>query len=248
MNPLEKIFAVLEAVISHQENGLTFAGTVASTALPKASVHRILKDLTALGYLNFHPETKRYFGSLRLAALGAEVMSNFQLRDHVRPHLLELNRETEHTSNLAILDGTMGVYVDKVESKDLGIKLISEIGKSFPLYCTALGKSLLAYSSDGTVKKMLKTPLKAFTERTITDPEALKKELDLIRDRGYATDNEEITRGIVCAAAPVFGLNRELICAISIAFPAYIKEDRGIEPEITAIKKYATLISEALGH
>jgi DNA-binding IclR family transcriptional regulator len=210
-------------------------------------VHRILKDLTALGYLNFHPETKRYFGSLRLAALGAEVMSNFQLRDHVRPHLLELNRETEHTSNLAILDGTMGVYVDKVESKDLGIKLISEIGKSFPLYCTALGKSLLAYSSDGTVKKILKTPLKAFTERTITDPEVLKQELDLIRERGYALDNEEITRGIICAAAPVFSWNRELICAISLAFPAYIKEDRGIEPEIAAIKKYAALISEALG-
>ena len=68
MNPLEKIFAVLEAVISHQENGLTFAGTVASTALPKASVHRILKGMTELGYLNFNPETKRYFGSLRLAA------------------------------------------------------------------------------------------------------------------------------------------------------------------------------------
>jgi DNA-binding IclR family transcriptional regulator len=244
---MDKIFTVLEAVISHQEKGLTFAGTVASTALPKASVHRILKGMTELGYLNFNPETKRYFGSLRLAALGAEVISNFQLRDHVRPHLLELNRETEHTSNLAILDGTMGVYVDKVESKDFGIKLFSEVGKSFPLYCTGLGKALLAYSSDETVEKLLKTPLNALTERTITDPEALKKELDLIRDRGYAMDNEEITRGIMCTAAPVFGLNRELICAISIAFPAYIKEDRGIEPEIAAIKKYATLISEALG-
>ena len=247
MNPLSKVFSIIETVVAGQDKGVIYSEIVAALDLPKSSVHRILKDLTALGYLNFHPETKRYFGSLRLAALGAEVMSNFQLRDHVRPHLLELNRETEHTSNLAILDGTMGVYVDKVESKDFGIKLFSEIGKSFPLYCTALGKSLLAYSSDGTVEKMLKTPLKAFTERTITDPQVLKQELELIRERGYALDNEEITRGIICAAAPVFGLNRELICAISLAFPAYIKEDRGIEPEIAAIKKYAAQISEALG-
>ena len=77
MNPLEKIFAVLEAVISHQENGLTFAGTVASTALPKASVHRILKGMTELGYLIFDSKTKRYRGALKLAALGAEVTSNY---------------------------------------------------------------------------------------------------------------------------------------------------------------------------
>lgn len=247
MNPLNKVFSIIESVVAGQDKGVIYSEIVAALDLPKSSVHRILKDLTALGYLNFNPETKRYFGSLRLAALGAEVMSNFQLRDHVRPHLLELNRETEHTANLAILDGTMGVYVDKIESKDFGIKLISEIGKSFPLYCTGLGKALLAFSSDGTIAKLLETPLKAFTERTITDPEKFKRELALIRDRGYALDNEEITRGIMCVAAPIFGFNKELICAISIAFPAYIKEDRGIEPEIAAIKKYAALISEALG-
>ena len=243
MNPLEKIFAVLEAVISHQENGLTFAGTVASTALAKASVHRILKGMTELGYLNFNPETKRYFGSLRLASLGAEVMANFQLRDHVRPHLLELNRETEHTSNLAILDGTMGVYVDKVESKDFGIKLISEIGKTFPLYCTGLGKALLSFSSDGTMAKLLETPLKTFTERTITDPKKLKRELALIRDRGYALDNEEITRGIMCVAAPVFGIQNDVVCCISTTFPSYINDERGMDKEIEVIKRHADAIS-----
>ena len=75
----------------------------------------------------------------------------------------------------------------------------------------------------------------------------LPQELTLISDRGYAVDNEEITRGIMCVAAPVFGFNGEVVCAISITFPGYINEDRGIEPEITAIKKYATLISGSLG-
>lgn len=247
MNPLHKVFSIIETVVSGQDKGVTYSEIVGALDLPKSSVHRGLKALTELGYLNFNPETKRYFGSLRLAALGAEVMSHFHLREHVRPHLLEMHRETDHTTNMAVLDGTMGVFVDKIESRDFGIKLFSEIGKTFPLHCTALGKALLAFSSDDSVLKLLETPLKTVTERTITDPEVFNRELALIRDRGFALDNEEITRGIMCVASPVFGFKGEVVCAISITFPAYINDDRGIEPEIAAIKKYAALISASLG-
>ena len=247
MNPLLKVFSIIETIVASQDKGVTYSEIVAALNLPKSSVHRILKDLIELGYLSFNPETKKYFGSLRLAALGAEVMSNFQLRDHVRPHLLELHRETDHTTNLGVLDGIMGVFVDKIESKDFGIKLFSEIGKTFPLHCTGLGKTLLAFSSNDTVVKFLETPIEALTDKTITDPEVFKRELALIRDRGYAIDNEEITRGIMCVAAPVFGFNEEMVGAISLTFPAYINEDRGIKPEIEAIKKYAALISGHLG-
>ena len=247
MNPLYKVFSIIEAIVSSQDTGLTYSEIVSALVLPKSSVHRVLKDLIDLGYLNFNPETKKYFGSLRLAALGAEVMSHFQLRDHVRPHLLELHRETDHTTNLGVLDGTMGVFVDKIESKDFGIKLFSEIGKTFPLHCTGLGKALLAFSPDETVATLLESPLVALTEKTIVDPDVFLRELSRIRDRGYALDNEEITRGIMCAAAPVFGFNGELVCAVSITFPAYIKDDRGIDTEIAATKKYAALISGSLG-
>ena len=247
MNPLHKVFSIIETVVTGQDKGVTYSEIVAALDLPKSSVHRILKDLNELGYLNFNPETKRYFGSLRLAALGAEVMSHFHLRDHVRPHLLKLHLETDHTTHLGVFDGSVGVYVDKIESRDFGIKLFSEIGKTFPLHCTGLGKALLAFSSNDIVAKLLETPLEAITEKTIIDPEAFKRELTLIRKHGYALDNEEITRGIMCAAAPVFDFNRELVCAISIAFPAYINDDRGIEPEIVAVKKYAALISDSLG-
>jgi DNA-binding IclR family transcriptional regulator len=247
MNPLNKVFSIIEYVVTEQDKGVTYSEIVSALDLPKSSVHRILKDLIDLRYLNFNQETKRYFGSLRLAALGAEVMSHFQLRDHVRPHLLELHRKTYHTSNLGILDGTMGVFVDKIESRDFGIKLFSEIGKSFPLHCTGLGKALLAFSSDETFEKLLEIPLKAMTENTITDPEVFKQELALIRDRGYALDYEEITRGIMCVAAPVLSFKGEVICAVSITFPAYIDDDRGIEMEIAAVKKCAALISGSLG-
>jgi len=248
MSPLAKVFSIIEKVVADQDKGMTYSEIVAASKLPKSSVHRILKDLTGLDYLKFNIETKRYFGSLRLAALGAEVMSNFKLRSHVRPYLLELHRETEYTTNLGVLDGLMGVFVDKIESKDFGIKLFSEIGKTFPLHCTALGKTLLAYSPAEVTSKLLESSLEAVTEKTITNPDAFKKDLASIQQRGYALDNEEITRGIMCVAAPVFGFNREMICAISIAMPAYIKDDRALEPEIETVKKYSQLISDSFRH
>ena len=243
MNPIQKIFAILETVVSNQENGLTFAATVAGTGLPKASVHRILKGITDLGYLNFNSETKRYRGALKLAALGAEVVSNFDLRKLVHPQLMRLQRETSHTSNMAIKNGAAGIYVDKIESQDYGLKLISEIGKSFPLYCTALGKVLLAYSPASEADPILKKKLKHYTENTITDPQELKKELKQIKKQGYAIDREEVTRGIMCVAAPIFGIGGKLVCSISVAFPSYINSDRGIELEIDAVMRHAAAIS-----
>ena len=246
-SPLHKVFLIIETVVASQDRGLTYSEILAALDVPKSTVHRILKELTELGYIAFNPETKRYFGSLRLAALGAEVMSNFQLRDHIRPHLLELHRETDHTTNFGILDGIQGVFVDKIESKDFGIKLFSEIGKTFPLHCTGLGKVLLAYSPPGTIEQLVQQPLQSMTEKTITDVGQLKKEMAVIRNNGYALDNEEITRGIICLAAPVFGFDKRLAGAVSITFPSYIGNDRGIKPEIAAIKKHATLISRSLG-
>lgn len=246
MNPLIKVFSVIETVVAWQDRGATYSDIIRESNLPKSSVHRILKDLTDLQYLNFDPLTKRYFGSLRLVALGAEVMANFTLRDHIHPFLLDLHQETRHTANLGILDGNHGVFIDKVESRDFGVKLFSEIGKTFPLHCTSLGKVLLAFSPVEELDNMLEKPLLSFTKATITNPSELRKQLTAVVEQGYAMDNEEITRGIMCLAGPVFGFEHELIGAVSIAFPASLNHDRGIEREISAIKKYATVISQSL--
>ncbi len=246
LNPLSKVFVILETVVASQSSGATYSDIVVRGNLPKSSVYRILKDLNQLGYVNYNAETKKYFGSLKLAALGAEVMAHFRLRSHVHPYLMELHRETEHTTNLGIRNGTVGVFADKIQAKDYGIKLFSEIGKTFPLHCTGLGKILLAFSSEKIVSTLLSQPLERFTERTITTPRLLQEELNLIREKGYAIDNEEITKGIMCVAAPVFGFNQELLGAISIAFLAAIESERTIDKELSAIRKYAALISESL--
>lgn len=246
MNPLGKVFSIIEIVVAWQDRGATYSDIIKESNLPKSSVHRILKELSNLEYLNFDPTTKRYFGSLRLAALGAEVMANFKPREHIHPLLLKLHQETKHTANFGILDGSHGVFVDKVESQDFGVKLFSEIGKTFPLHCTSLGKVLLAYSPPEILDTLLKEPLASATKKTITNPKQFRQELATVIERGYAVDNEEITRGIMCVAGPVFGFEHDLVGAVSIAFPASLNHDRGIEREITAIRKYATVMSQSL--
>ena len=243
MSSSERILRVIETVVSHQHTGIRFAEIVEETGIAKATVHRLLGELAGLGILSFSPESKRYRATLKLASLGAGVIANFNLRSHVHPQLIKLHQETKHTCNMGIKQGDVGIYTDKIESHDYGIKLFSEIGKTFPLYCTALGKVLLAYGPAAERKRVLALPMQPFTLKTVTDPRRLMHQLAAVRGQGYALDSEEITRGIICIAAPVFGPHEDIICAISITFPAYLAEERGIESDIEALKRHAAAIS-----
>lgn len=246
MSALRHVFAIVEAVVARQNAGASFAEVVAATGAPKASAHRILKELVELGVLVFARETGRYRGSLRLASIGCEVTANLDLRTVARPHLEALHEATRHTANLGIRDGDAGVYIDKIETPDYGIKLFSEVGKRFPLHCTAMGKVLLAYADEADRERFLARQFARFTPNTIVEPDRLRDELAQVRAAGVGLDREEITRGVVCVAAPVF--NGEGVAgAVSVAFPAYVDGDRGIAPEIDAVRRYAAAISGVVG-
>ncbi len=244
MNTLTKAFRIIEEIVFHQERGLWFSEIVSITNLPKASTHRILKALVEMGYLRYDPETGKYRGDLKLSSLGAEITAHFDLRSYLRPHLMNLHRETGHTCHLGVRNGNVGIYLDKIESGDYGIKLFSEVGKSFPLHCTAMGKVLLALMDTDERTEVLSGGLEPFTSQTITDPAILEKELEQVHERGYAVDREEITRGIMCVAAPVYNAERDIAAAISLTFPSFINEDRGIDTEIEAIRRCSSTISD----
>ena len=89
--------------------------------------------------------------------------------------------------------------------------------------------------------------LEKYTDKTLVDLTALKAKLINIREAGYAVDREEVTRGIVCVAAPVFKFNAEILAAISVNFPAYVAEDRTLDPEIEHVTRCARRITGMLG-
>lgn len=221
MASVTKAFTILTQVGSKGSSGLPFAEIVRLTGLPKASTHRLLKEMVEIGALTFDISTKCYRCGLLLSRLGAGVTGTYDIRTRVRPYLEALQKITGQVATLGILNGDEGVYIDKVESSDFGIRLHSEIGKAFPLHATAMGKVLLAFNDEAIIPKKLT----AFTDKTITSRAQLKTVCKEVREQGFAIDNEEITRGLVCIAAPVFGVDGKCAGAISCTAPSYIFED-----------------------
>ncbi len=243
MGSTTKAFQLIQAVVDAGSGGATFSDAVRASAVPKSTAHRLLNELTDLGALRYDAESRAYFGGLLLARFGSAVAADYDLRKIARPHLEKLHRETGHTATLGIRDGDHGIYLDKVESKEFGVRLHSEIGKAFPLHCTGIGKVLLSQLGAGAAKDLLRGNLKPYTKKTITSKTSLKQELKEIRSRGYAIDDEEITRGFVCIAAPIFGPDGSIAGALSCTFPTWVREERGIEDEILAVMQAAAAAS-----
>ena len=231
MSSLANAFNILEQVIAEQASGLTFTQILTRSGLPRSSAHRLVKELTALNVLSYEPETKTYRGGFSLAALGAQITSNLDIRQSCRPALKSLQETLGNVVTLSICDEDTGIYIDKIEPSDFGLRLHSEIGKSFPLHCTAMGKIHLAHGPAGLRERVLARQLDAYTDSTITDPQALGSELDQVCRQGYAIDDEEISRGLTCIGAPIFGLGGDVIAAMSLTAPSHIYE-QGIPDEI----------------
>ena len=243
MSAASNAFAILETLAEAGRQGLPFARIVETTGIPKASAHRLLRELVDLNALSFDPATRHYRGGMLLARLGASVSLDYDLRTTARPHLEALQAGTGHVATLGVRNDDEGVYVDKIEPNDFGIRLHSEIGKAFPLHSTAMGKVLLAHAPGDVVRRIGKRRLPAFTKYTITDAKKLHAELDRVRRDGYALDREEITRGLMCVAAPVYDAHGEIAGAMSCTFPSYVGEDRSIEPEVGAVIRHARAAS-----
>lgn len=220
MSALTKGFRILEAVTGTSP-GLTFSEIVDATAVPKATVHRLLAELVGLSALRYDEATRRYSGGFLLAGLGASVTASYDLRRLARPQLEELQKRCGNVATLGIRDGDHGIYIDKIEPTDFVIRLHSEIGKSFPLHCTAIGKVLLAHCDTATLNRLTRRKLEPFTPNTITDGKALREELRTIAANGYAVDREEITRGLLCVAAPIRGIDGSVEAAMSCTISSF---------------------------
>ena len=220
MSALSKGFAILEAVTANR-GGLSFSDIVNATDLPKGSAHRLLKELCELGALSYDDSAREYHGGLVLARLGASVAANYDIRRVARPHLEALHAATGNVATLGIRNGETGTYIDKIEPAELIVRLHSEVGKSFPLHCTAMGKVLLAHSDPQTIQKVTRRKLRAYTDNTISDGKQLREELDEVLEQGYAVDREEITRGLICIAAPIRGPEGNVNAAISSTISSF---------------------------
>lgn len=187
------------------------------TGLPQGTVHRLLQTLQSRGYVR-RAHSRKYTlgtGCLRLGDAAQRTLVRT-----ARPYLAELVRLSGETANLAVLEGDDVVYVGQVSSPHT-LRMFAEVGRHVRPHSTAVGKVLLAWlPRDRAVALLKRTGLPALTPATITVLDDFLAELDRVRERGWAADEEEQETGIRCVAVPVVGAGRRVVAALSVSGPA----------------------------
>lgn len=216
--------------------------------LSKSTVHGLVSTLEQMDYLQQDSQTGEYSLGMKLFELGQIVYSGMDLRVSARPFLQQLVDKHQETVHLAVLSKCDVVYIDKVDSnQSVGIR--SQIGGRNPAYCTGVGKALLAGMSAEKLDKIIEDiDFHKFTEKTITDPELLKKHLAQVRKNGYAMDVEEIEIGLVCVAAPIRNHQGKVIAAISLSGPVSRMQEERLPVIQADILMAGKNISKQLGY
>jgi DNA-binding IclR family transcriptional regulator len=214
---VSKVLRILET-LSGSPSGLQLKEIASQTGLNKSTAYRFLAHLESAGYL-FRDETGAYLVGPKLVRLGSGATYQAALQKISRPVLQHLCKATNETVNLGILDGQDVFYVDVVQSPH-PFRMASPVGSWRPVYCTAMGKALTAYLPADEKEHVLSSiHFERFTPRTLTRLTQLRKELDRVRERGYALDDEETTLGARCVSAPIFGDGGKVTAAVSVAGP-----------------------------
>ena len=244
---IDRALRLLE-VVCVAERPISLAHVSARVKLHKPTVHRLLQSLGQHGMIIQDPESKAYRPGLKLFELSNAVLRNMELRTQALPELAELNRRTNETVHLAVLDEGDVIYIDKEESQHT-IRMFSAIGKRGPAHCTGVGKVLLAYLPLDELQRVLsQKKLKRFTSRTITTVAAMRRELDLIRERGYAIDDTEHEPEIRCAACPIRDHSGRVVAAMSLTAPTLRMSRDRIEAMAPLVREYADRISRKMGY
>jgi len=189
--------------------------------LSRSTAHRYIATLAELGYLDQDDATQKYRLGPRVLDLGFSAIHSMELREIAAPHLQRLSDDTGHTVNMAILDGTDIVYVERCRSSRAGqseIDLNLHVGARLPAYCTSMGKVLLAFQPPAAQADLIdRSELVSRGPRTLTSRAALEAELARVRERGIAANDEELAWGLRSIAAPIRGADGSVVAALNLA-------------------------------
>lgn len=216
---VDRTFQLLETISLHPQ-GMQLTELASQTGLNKSTAYRLLASLIAHGYVIKGSRNNTYHISLKLYELGCRAANSAGFLAVAAPVLRALAAETYEAIHFVLREENSVVYLYKEEPVQSGIHMASHIGLRNPMYCTGVGKAILAFLPE--VEKRLiveNTVYEMFTPHTLHTPQALLADLELIRNRGYAFDEEEHELGISCIAAPIKNKQGIAYAAISISAP-----------------------------
>jgi DNA-binding IclR family transcriptional regulator len=201
-SPTLRLFALLE-VMAAKDQRYSLQGLVEETGLPKPTLHRMLQQLEGAGLLQREGDGRHYGIGTRLRRLAENLLLNDSLHGARHTVLRQLVEEIGESCNLTALSGSEVVYLDRVETA-APLRFYLHSGSRVPVHCSASGKIFLSQMSAAQRRRLLSNaPLEAYTARTLTEPDALEKEVQRVRKDGYAIDHEEFLPGLLCIATLV---------------------------------------------
>ena len=212
---VERIFALIELLAAHPA-GASLQTLAQGTALAKSTVHRLLASLVGLGYVSQEETSGRYRLTLKMFELSSGIVNDMAIMEVAKAHLERLAQRTGEAVHLVIRDGQDIVYIYKTENGPM--RMSSRVGMRSPLYCTGVGKAILATLPAGEVAQVwaASRPRK-LTERTVADLPHLQEQLETVRAKGYAVDDEENELGVRCVAVAIPGPDGRADSAFSIS-------------------------------
>ncbi len=241
-----KAFSILELLAAKPGQSLSLSQVAAFLQVSKSTAHRYLTTLEDLNVVA-RDEGDSFSLGYKLIELAGAFLSEYDLRKESAPFLVSLSAQTQETAHLAVPYGNDVIYIAKVDSPH-SLRLASRIGARSPMHCTSLGKAILAFLPPDQLEKSIQEGLPKRTCNTLTSPEALRAELERVREQGYAIDDQENEVGVRCIGAPIFDYTGQVIGAISVSGPASrMTMEKSIE-YAPLVKQAAQAVSKRMGY
>lgn len=194
---------------------LTLSEVARQVGLTRAAARRFLLTLADLGYVR--TDGRSFSLTPRVLELGYAYLSSLTLPEVAQPHLERLSAEVHESASVSVLDGASVVYVARVATSRI-MSVAINVGTRFPAHATSMGRVLLAGLADDELQARLAGAERhELTERTITDPAALRAELQRARSQGWAIVDQELEAGLRSVAAPIHGHHGEVIAAMNLS-------------------------------
>ena len=243
----DKLLALIELLAQQPEpirlqDISRISGMNASTAL------RFLSALQHRDYAAQEIDTGRYYLTFKLCGLAQNITSHFGIREIAQPFIRNVSNVFSESCHLAVESDLLVLYIDVAKCASRTLMITQRIGNLAPLHCTGVGKLFLSQHSVDEVEGIIsQKPMQRLTENTITTIPLLLKELDHVRNLGYAYDNEECEVGARCIAAPIRDYTGNIVAGISVSGPAVRMTDEHIMMNLPFLMETAEQISVRLG-
>lgn len=237
-----QILSILE-----QKGSAGVTEIAAELGVNKSTASRLLDTLKKHDMVQVDPATKKYRLGFRILYLGEGIKRNINVIATARPFLSQLCDELNESVHLCAFNNGTVYVVDQVRSKSV-YNLSANVGMAEPLHSSSVGKCILAFKPPAMVEQLLKDyQFTAYTPRTITNLNDLMKHLAVIREQGYAIDNEELTPGVRCIAAPIYNYRGNVNYSLGVSGPTSHIKPSTLDRYVSALLSASNQISVSLG-